>query len=100
MLLANRARIIEFTAKQRIPAVYPDEEFALAGGLVTYGPSLAANFQGAAGYVDKIVKGSKPGDIPIDQPRRFDLVVNMKTARTLGIPMPRSVVQGADRVIN
>jgi putative ABC transport system substrate-binding protein len=100
MLLANRVRIVEFAARQRIPAVYPDEEFAVAGGLVTYGPSLAANFHGAAAYVDKIVKGMKPSDIPIDQPRRFDLVINMKTARTLGLAMPRPLVQGADRIIN
>jgi putative ABC transport system substrate-binding protein len=99
MLLANRTRIIEFAAKSRLAAVFPDREFAEAGGLMAYGPSLASNFRRAAGYVDKILKGVKPSDLPIEQPTQFELVINLKTARTLGLSIPQSIAHRADRVL-
>jgi len=99
MLLANRARIVELTTKSRVPALFPDREFAEAGGLLAYGPSLAANFRGAATYVDKILKGATPGDLPIEQPSRFELVINLKTAKALGITIPQSLLLRADEVI-
>jgi putative ABC transport system substrate-binding protein len=99
MLLANRARIVEFTAKSRLPALFPDREFAEAGGLLAYGPSLAANFRRAATYVDKILKGAKPAELPVEQPTKFELVINLKTARAIAITIPQTLVLRADQLI-
>ena len=99
MLLANKTRIIEFAAKTRLPAVFPDQEFAEAGGLMAYGPSLAWNFRRAAAYVDKLLKGAKPTDLPIEQPTKFELVINLKTAKALGLTIPPSLLGRADQVI-
>ena len=99
MFLANRTRIVEFTARSRLPAIFPDREFVQAGGLMAYGPSLTANFRRAAGYVDKILKGAKPADLPVEQPTQFELVINLKTARALGITIPPSLLLRADEVI-
>ena len=99
MLLANKTRIIEFAAKSRLPALFPDQEFAEAGGLMAYGPSLASNFRRAAAYVDKILKGAKPADLPIEQPTKFELTINLKTAKALGLTIPQSVLGRADQVI-
>jgi len=99
MLLANKTRIIEFAAKSRLPAVFGTREFAEAGGLMAYGPNLSFNFRRAAAYVDKILKGVKPADLPIEQPTVFELVVNLKTAKTLGLTIPASIAQRADEVI-
>ncbi len=99
MFLANRTRIVEFTARSRLPAIFPDREFAQAGGLMAYGPSLTANFRRAAGYVDKILKGAKPADLPVEQPTQFELIINLKTAKALGITIPQAVLLRADEVI-
>ena len=99
MFLANRTRIVEFTARSRLPAIFPDREFAEAGGLMAYGPSLTANFRRAAAYVDKILKGAKSADLPVEQPTKFELVVNLKTAKALGITIPQSLLLRADEVI-
>jgi putative ABC transport system substrate-binding protein len=99
MLLAHAPRIIEFAARARIPAVFPDHEFATAGGLMTYGPSLATNFRQAATYVVKILRGANPADLPIEQPTKFDLVINLKTAKALGLTIPPSLLARADQVI-
>ena len=99
MLLAHAPRIVEFAARARLPAVFPDHEFATAGGLMTYGPSLATSFRQAATYVVKILKGANPADLPIEQPTKFDLVINLKTARALGLTIPPSLVARADQVI-
>jgi putative ABC transport system substrate-binding protein len=99
LLLDNRRRIVEFAMKSRLPVVSPDREFADAGGLMTYGPSLAANFRRAAGFVDKILKGAQPGNLPIEQPTKFELVINLKTAKTLGLTIPQSLLLRADEVI-
>jgi putative ABC transport system substrate-binding protein len=99
MLLAHAKRIVDFVARTRIPAVFPDSEFATAGGLMTYGPSLAANFRQAATYVVKILKGAHPANLPIEQPSKFELIINLKTAKVLGLTIPPSLLARADQVI-
>jgi putative ABC transport system substrate-binding protein len=99
MLASQRTRIVEFAAKGRLPAIFPIREFAEAGGLMTYGPNTAENFRRAATFVDKILKGTKPADLPVEQPTRFELVINMKTAKALGITFPPSILIRADQVI-
>lgn len=95
---AYRARIVDFAAKNRLPA-YPDSEFTEAGGLMSYGVSVADLWGRAAVYVDKILKGAKPGDLPIEQPTKFELVINLKTAKALGLTIPSSLLLRADRAI-
>jgi len=99
MFLLHRTRIAELAAKQRLPAMYGLSESVEAGGLVAYGPSLRENFRRAATYVDKIFKGAKPADLPVEQPTKFELVINSKTARALGLTIPSSVLLRADQVI-
>ncbi len=99
MLLENRTRIVEFAAKSRLPAIFPERQFAEAGGLMTYGPSLAWNFRRAPAFVDKILKRAKPADLPVEQPTRFEFVINMKTAKALGLTLPQSILIRADQVI-
>jgi putative ABC transport system substrate-binding protein len=98
-LLAERERILTFAAKERFAAMYPYREFVERGGLISYSPNYAESFRSAARYVDKILKGTKPADLPVEQPTKFELVVNMKTAKTLGIKIPNSVLVRADKVI-
>ncbi len=96
---ANRTELTELASKSRYPVIYDRAEFVEAGGLMTYSVSLADLARRAATYVDKILKGAKPGDVPIEQPTKFDLVVNMKTAKALGIKIPNSVLAQATKVI-
>jgi putative ABC transport system substrate-binding protein len=96
---ANRTRIVRFAASRRLPAVYFFRSFAEAGGLMAYGASNADSIRAAARYVDKILKGAKPADLPVDQPTRFELVINLKTAKALGLKIPRSLLVRADQVI-
>jgi putative ABC transport system substrate-binding protein len=91
-------QILDFVAKARVPAMYPYKDFVIAGGLVSYGPSYEDLFRRSASYVDKILRGAKPSDLPIEQPTKFELLVNLKTARTLGVPIPPSLLQRADHV--
>ena len=91
MFFSQRNRISELAASRRIPAVYPELEFVRAGGLMAYGPSLSDLFQRAASYVDKILKGARPADLPFEQPTKFELVINLKAAKSLGIKNPRVV---------
>jgi putative ABC transport system substrate-binding protein len=95
----QRMQVIAAVAKQRLPAVYPEREYADDGGLLAYGPNVTENFRGAAGYVDKILKGAKPADLPIVRPHKFELVVNLKTAKALGLTIPQSILWRADEVI-
>ena len=95
----HRQRIVEFAAQHRLPAMYEEREFVDAGGLMAYGPSLAANYRRAATYVDKLLKGAKPADLPVEQPTKFELVLNLKTAKALGLTIPQSILLRADEVI-
>ena len=95
----QQKRILEFAAMQRIPAIYHWREFVDAGGLAYYGASIQEMYRLAATYVDKILKGAKPGNLPIEFPTKLDLVVNVKTARSLGLEVPPTLLARADEVI-
>jgi len=99
VFLHNRARIVDFAARNRLPAVYPYRELVEAGGLMSFGPNYADMHRRAATYVDKILKGAKPADLPVEQPTKFELIINLKTAKALGLTIPQSVLIRADEVI-
>jgi len=99
MLLGERGHLVELAAKNRLPVVYTFRELVDAGGLMSYGPSLADLFQRAASYVDKILKGTKPADLPVEQPIKLELVINLKTAQTLGLTLSPTLLARADEVI-
>ncbi len=96
MFFSQRARIVDLAAKHQLPAVYAEREFADAGGLMAYAPNVSASFHRAASYVDKILKGAKPGDLPIEQPTKLELVINARTAKTLGLTIPQSLLLRAE----
>jgi putative ABC transport system substrate-binding protein len=97
--ISHKGVIIESAARHRLPAVYPLRLFATAGGLCAYGPDIADDFRRMAGYVDRILKGEKPADLPVQAPTKYELVINLKTAKTLGIDIPPTVLVRADEVI-
>jgi putative ABC transport system substrate-binding protein len=99
MFFRERRRLVDLAAKNRLPAVYSGRAVVDAGGLMSYGPNLADNYRRAATYVDKILKGAKPGDLPVEQPAKFELIINLKTAKDLGLIIPQSVLARADEVI-
>ncbi len=96
----HRDRIVELVGRQRLPAMFGWREFVDVGGLMSYGPNVHAMLRRAAGYVDRILKGAKPGDLPIEQPTKFELVINLKTAKALGLTIPPSLLARADQVID
>jgi putative ABC transport system substrate-binding protein len=99
MFLTERARLVDLAAKSRLPAVYPWREFVDAGGLMSYGLNVADLHRRAATYVDRILKGAKPADLPVEQPTKFDLVINLKPAKALGLTIPPSLLARADQVL-
>ena len=99
MFRAHRRRIVELAARHRMPSIFDSMVYVEAGGLISYGPDGKAMFRRLATYVDRILKGAKPGDLPIEQPNKFELAINLKTARTLGLTIPSSVLLRADHVI-
>ena len=97
--VARRDKVAHFAQRSRLPSIYGVREYVDAGGLMSYGPSTADLFRRAATYVDKILKGAKPADLPVEQPTKFELVINLKTAKALGLTIPLSLLQRADHVI-
>jgi ABC-type uncharacterized transport system substrate-binding protein len=98
-LWSQRAHIVTLAARHRLPGIFPEEEFVEAGGLMAYGPQVPDNFRRAAGYVDKILRGAKPADLPVEEPTKYKLVINLKTAKALGLTIPPSLLGRADEVI-
>jgi putative tryptophan/tyrosine transport system substrate-binding protein len=96
---SQRTQVIELAVKSRLPVSYPRPEFVEAGGLLTYGPSTTDLHRRAATYVDKILKGAKPADLPVEQPKKFEFIINLKTAKQIGLTIPPNVLARADRVI-
>ncbi len=96
---SQRSRIVEFAAAQRLPAIYEASEFVEAGGLISYGPNIPDQFRRAATYVDRILKGAKPADLPIEQPTTFELAINIKAAKALGLKIPESILLRADKIV-
>ena len=99
LIMSQRNVIAEFAFKYRIPTISGWEDFAVDGNLMTYGPNLQDSGRRVATYVDKILKGAKPADLPVEQPRKTQLVINLKTARALGLTIPPSLLLRADRVV-
>ena len=99
ILTSYRKRIVELAAKSRIPAMYEDRIIAEEGGLMSYGPDITDLYRRSAVYVDKILKGTKPADLPVEQPTKFEFVINLKTAKQIGLTIPPNVLARADRVI-
>lgn len=99
LFLIHRTTLFKLASNARLPTIHGNRQYVDAGGLISYGPSYGDLFRRSATYVDKILKGAKPGDLPIEQPNKFELVVNLKTARAVGVTVPESVLLRADEVI-
>jgi putative ABC transport system substrate-binding protein len=97
---SHRKLFIELAARYKLPAVYPYRYYAVDGGLISYGPSTHEPLRRAAGYVDRILKGEKPNDMPVQAPTKYELIVNLKTAKALGLSFPESILATADEVID
>jgi ABC-type uncharacterized transport system substrate-binding protein len=98
-LSVHRDLIISLAARHKLPAVYPYDYLVTAGGLMSYGPDYIDQYRRAAGYVDRILKGEKPGDLPVKAPTKFELVINLKTSKVLGLNVPNTLIGRADKVI-
>ena len=99
LINTQQRQVLDFAAKNRLPAMYPTSEFVEAGGLMSYAPNYADLWRRAADFVDKILKGAKPADLPVEQPTKFEFLVNLKTAKQIGVTIPPNVLARADRVI-
>jgi putative tryptophan/tyrosine transport system substrate-binding protein len=99
VVFRDRQRLVEFTLAEKIPSVYALSEFADAGGLISYGANISLLFERAAEYVDRIAKGTKPAELPVEQPTKFELVINLKTAKAIGLTVPPSLLVGAHQII-
>jgi putative ABC transport system substrate-binding protein len=99
LIVNNRKRIADLASKHKLPAMYDDREFVDAGGLMSYGADLTDLHRRAAIYVDKILKGAKPADLPVEQPMKFEFIINLKAANQIGLTIPQSVLYRADKVI-
>ena len=97
--MSHRDLIVTLAAEHKLPAVYYDRLFVPAGGLISYGPDIVDQYRRAAGYVDRILKGEKPADLPVQAPTKYELVFNLRTAKALGLEVPASVLARADEVI-
>jgi putative tryptophan/tyrosine transport system substrate-binding protein len=99
VIISQRTQIADLAIKNRLPAIYPWPEFVEDGGLMSYGASSSDLFRRAATYVDKILKGAKPSDLPVEQPKRFEFIINLKAAKQMGLTIPPNVLARADKVI-
>jgi putative ABC transport system substrate-binding protein len=99
LFTTHRTRLAELSTRSRVPAIYAFREFAEAGGLMSYGADLPDLYRRAASYVDRILRDARPADLPVEQPTKFELVINVKTARALGLTIPPSLLLRADRII-
>ena len=97
--MAQRDQIIALAGRHKVPAIYYDRYFVAAGGLISYGPDLSDQFRRAAGYIDRILKGDKAADLPVQAPTKYETVVNLKTAKALGLEIPPTLLARADEVI-
>jgi putative ABC transport system substrate-binding protein len=95
----ERQRIVDFANRNRLPAVFGMKDFVVAGGLMSYGPNTEDTIRQSASYIDRISRGTKPSDLPVEQPTKFELVINLKTAKALGLTIPQSLLQRADQAI-
>ena len=99
LINGNKKRIVDFAIKSRLPTMFPEDTWVETGGLMSYGPDFEDNYRRAATYVDKILKGAKPADLPVQQPTKFEFVINLKTAKQIGLTIPPEVLARANRVI-